>query len=260
MVNLSKIGRLFFGIGIAVMGLPTIFYKVFPYMLLPPRFLTPGHPMLTFISGALLFLTGISIVFEKKTRQVSFLFGIVLVLIFCLLFIPYMFSAKSNFMHLTEWENAEKELALAGGAFVIAGCFSGKNKNELKSFWGNLVSIGAVLYSIPIVSFGILHFMYGKDVASMVPSWIPYHLFWIYFAGAALIGSGVAIILKIRTRLIAALLGSMIFIWFIILHMPGVIDSSSADMSGEVTSAFIALAYSGTAFVIAGNSKKKARM
>jgi len=37
-----------------------------------------------------------------------------------------------------------------------------------------------------------------KEAADYVPSWIPNHLFWIYFAGIALIGSGIAIILKIK--------------------------------------------------------------
>jgi hypothetical protein len=89
-----------------------------------------------------------------------------------------------------------------------------------------------------------------------VPSWIPNHIFWIYFAGAALLGSGIAIILKIRTGLIAALLGMMIFIWFIILHIPKVIAAPVADRADEITSAFLALAYCGIAFVIAGAAKK----
>ena len=83
-------------------------------------------------------------------------------------------------------------------------------------------------------------------------------MFWTYLAGTALIGSGLAIILKIKPGLIAALLGTMIFIWFIILHIPKVIASPVADMGDEATSAFLALAYSGTAFVIAGATKKKA--
>jgi uncharacterized membrane protein YphA (DoxX/SURF4 family) len=256
MRNLGNIGRIFYGISIGGMGFLTIYYRSFSYMLLPPQFLTPSHSMLTFISGTLLFLAGAFIVFEKKTRTISLLLGSVLLLIFCFLFIPYMFSANSNYKHLTEWENAEKELALAGGAFIIAGCFSGKNENSLNPFWGRLKSFGAILFSIPIISFGILHFLLAKEVATMVPSWIPYPIFWTYFAGTALIGSGIAIILKIKPGLIAALLGTMIFIWFITIHVPGVISSSSADMEGELTSAFLALVYSGIAFVIAGDNKK----
>ncbi len=159
-------------------------------------------------------------------------------------------------MHFGDWENAAKELALAGGAFVIAGCFPEKNESPLTRFLGKLIPFGAALFPITIISFSIDHFLYAKEAQGYVPSWIPYHLFWMYFAGAALLGSGIAIILKIRTGLIAALLGAMIFIWFISLHIPRVIASPVADLGGEVTSAILALAYSGTAFVIAGTATK----
>jgi hypothetical protein len=50
----------------------------------------------------------------------------------------------------------------------------------------------------------------------------------------------------------------MIFIWVIILHIPRVVVSPVAYIGSEVTSALIALAYSGIAFVIAGATKKTA--
>jgi hypothetical protein len=119
-----------------------------------------------------------------------------------------------------------------------------------------LIPFGAIIFSITIISFSIDHFLYAKDAADYVPSWIPYHLFWIYFGGIALLGSGIAVILKIKVKLIATLLGTMIFIWFTILHIPRVIVSPIAYIGSEVTSALIALAYSGIAFVIAGVAKK----
>jgi hypothetical protein len=204
----------------------------------------------------MLILFGAAIVFEKKTGPISLLLGCVLLLIFCFTYIPYEFKVGSNYLHLAEWDNPGKELALAGGAFVIAGCFSEKNRNPLLRFWGKLMPIGAVLYSIPIIFFGILHFIYTKEASTLVPSWVPNPIFWTYLAGVGLLGSGIAIILKVRPGLFAALLGTMIFIWVIILHIPRVIASPVADLGGEVTSAFIALAYSGIAFVIAGAAKK----
>jgi hypothetical protein len=63
--------------------------------------------------------------------------------------------------------------------------------------------------------------------------------------------------LNIKRRLIATLLGIMIFIWVIILHIPKSIASPFDGMGGEVTSAFLALGYSGIAFVIAGGKKRK---
>jgi len=258
MRNLSIVGRIFFGIAIAGIGFLTIYYSDFPYMLIPPEHSwIPGREMLAYISGAMLILAGACIVFEIRIKSVSLLLGSVLLLIFCLYFIPYEFMASSNYMHLLDWENAEKELALAGGAFVMAGFHSKKNEASLNWFLEKLIPFGPILFSIPIISFGILHFMYAKDVSDLVPPWVPNPLFWTYLAGIGLFSSGLAMILKIKPRLATALLGTMIFIWFIILHIPRVIVSSVAYVGSEVTSAFLALAYSGIAFVIAGTTKKR---
>jgi uncharacterized membrane protein len=259
MGTVSNIGRVFYGIAIAVTGFQTIYYNDFPYMILPPNHLwIPGLVVLAYISGIMLMLAGAGIIFEKKTRPISLLLGGVLLLIFCFCYIPFEFLSGSNYMQLGAWENAEKELALSSGAFVIAGCFSDKNENSLNRFLGKLIPFGAITFSTTIISFGIDHFLYAKDASTLVPTWIPNPMFWIYFAGAALIGSGIAIILKIKIGLMASLLGAMIFIWFIILHIPRVIASPFDDKGSEVTSAFLALAYSGIAFVIAGTTKKTA--
>ncbi len=50
-------------------------------------------------------------------------------------------------MHFGDWENAAKELALAGGAFVIAGCFPGKGESPLTRFLGKLIPFGAAFIS-----------------------------------------------------------------------------------------------------------------
>jgi uncharacterized membrane protein len=257
MGNLSKMGRIFYGIAIAAMGFLTILYHDFPYMLIPPkRSWMTNHLIVVYISGALLLVAGACIVLEKMTTRISLLLGSVLLLIYCLYFIPYEFLDSSNYMHFGKWENANKELALSGGAFVIAGSFSKKNENSLMKFLRKLIPLGAILFSLTIISFGINHFLFAKEASDYIPSWIPNHLFWIYFAGAALLGSGIAILLKIKPRLAAALLGTMIFIWVIILHIPKAIAFPIDNQTGEVTSAFLALAYCGIAFVIAGAIKK----
>jgi uncharacterized membrane protein YphA (DoxX/SURF4 family) len=258
MRNLSYVGCIFYGIAIAGIGFLTIYYSDFPYMLIPPKHSwIPGLVMLAYSIGVILTLTGACIIFGKKVRPISLLLGIALLLIFCFYFIPYEFIVSTNYMHFGDWENAMKELALSGGALVIAGCFSEKTEKPRSRFFGKLIPFGAILFSITIISFGIDHFLFAKEAADYVPSWVPYHLFWMYFTGSALIGSGLAIILKIKSGLVATLLGTMIFTWLIILHIPRVIASPSAYMGSEITSALIALAYSGIAFVIAGATKRQ---
>jgi len=227
-------------------------------MLIPPKHSgIPGFAILAYVSGIIFLLAGSCLVVDKKTRSIALMLGCILLLIFCFYHVPYQFIATSNYMQLGAWDNAEKELALSSGAFIVAGIASTKDKNIRSNFSKNFIRLGIILFSITIISFGIDHFLYAADVAEYVPSWIPNRLFWAYFAGAALLGSGIAIFLKIKLRLAATLLGTMIFIWFIILHIPYAIAKPLAGKGGEVTSAFLALAYSGIAFAIAGAADRK---
>ena len=183
MGNLFNIGRILYGLAMAGIGFQIIYYHDFPYWLLPPKHSSiPGLVIIAYILGILFVLTGACIVFEKKTRTTSLLTGTVLLLVFCFYFIPYEFMSSSRYMHLLQWENAEKELAFCSGAFVIAGCYSETNEKTSNQFWGKLIPFGPIMFSIPIISFGILHFLHAKDVADYVPSWMPHVCSGLIFA------------------------------------------------------------------------------
>jgi uncharacterized membrane protein len=236
--NLSNIGRIFYGIAIAALGLLTIYYRRMPYMLIPPNHpWLNNHVIWVYIAGSLLLLAGICIALDRKLRQASLLLGTVLLLVFLFYFIPYELMVSPNYRQFGDWENAAKELSLAGGALVIAG-----------RRWS---AVGVALFALTIISYSGDHFLYAKQAVGYVPSWVPYPLFWLYFAGAALFCSGIAILLNTKRRLAATLLGIMIFIWVLILHIPYALSAPLATNEGEVTSAFLALAYCGIAFVIA---------
>ncbi|MHA4807128.1 DoxX family membrane protein [Flavitalea flava] len=263
MEKLIGTGRIFYGIAIAAVGFQQCFYADFHPMVLPP-----GHtwlPALGFwawFSGAAFLASGAAIVFAVKVRTVSLVLGTVLLAIFCFYYIPYELFVDPYYKHLGEWGEAEKELALSGGGFVIAGTYTCENGNTQKKplfirFLEKLIPFGRIFFSITMISFGIDHLYYTKPISTMIPAWIPAHIFWTYFAAFALIGSGITIILKIKDRLTATLLGLMILLWFIFLHIPGAIAHPFTDKGNEVTSAFSALAFSGIAFVIAGSRLRK---
>jgi uncharacterized membrane protein len=85
-----------------------------------------------------------------------------------------------------------------------------------------ITKLGRYFLAVPMVVFGIQHFLYAEFVVHLVPTWVPGRLFWTYFAGAALFASGLGIIVNVLSRLAATLLGLMISIWVIILHIPRV--------------------------------------
>jgi uncharacterized membrane protein len=109
---------------------------------------------------------------------------------------------------------------------------------------------GPYFIAATMAIFGVQHFVYLKFVAEFIPAWIPWRVFWACFTGIALIAAAVGIVLKKWDRWAAASLGSMIFLWVILLHTSRV--AARPGDAGEWRGIFQALAMSGFAFVLAG--------
>ena len=97
--------------------------------------------------------------------------------------------------------------------------------------------------------------MYGAFVATLIPAWIPGHLFWAYFVGVAFLAAALAIVTSRMASLAATLLGIMFFLWVVTLHAPRV--AAKLHNGNEWTSLFIALAMSGGAFMVAGATARR---
>lgn len=98
--------------------------------------------------------------------------------------------------------------------------------------------------------YGIQHFMYAAFVASMIPGWIPFHLFWAYFTGIALIAAAVSMVINLKAKLACLLLGVMLWMFILIIHSPILIGSHFA--AGDITSACKDMGLASAAFMLAG--------
>jgi uncharacterized membrane protein YphA (DoxX/SURF4 family) len=251
-----KAGRIGFALGLGAIGVQQCFYADFRPVILPPRpFPVPGTVLWAWLVGIALVLTALAIIFNKKARNASLLSGGLLLLFFVLGHIPYELFYDPNSRQLGVWTNPLKELALSGSAFLVAVSFPGTAavhaQSALIRSLEKLIPAGRIFFSAMLICFGIDHFLYTGFVSVLVPAWIPGPVFWTYFSGVALAGSGLAILLRIKIRLVAILLGIMIFCWLILLHIPRAIADPYGDKGNEVTSVFEALAFSGIALVIA---------
>ncbi len=262
MKQFVRICRSLYGIAIIVYGIQQFIYGDFRRVQLPPwQYHLPALNIIAYITGIGLIVAGAAIIFDKKGRKVSLILGGIFLLLCCFVHVPYeLVSEPNKSYHLGLWESTLKELALSGGAFIVAGSFPEipsdvQQKNFFIKFLEKIIPYGPFFFSITITSFGIAHFMYEKYIEPMVPSWIPDHTFWAYFSGTALIGAGACIILDIRKRKIGALLGTMLFLWFIVVHIPGALANPAANRGNLISGAFDALAFSGTAFLIATGSR-----
>ena len=220
----------------------------------------PGHALLAYLFSIILIGTAATLLVGKGVRVGMLLLGGLLFALFLFSYAPFELFVNPNGMQIGSWNNALKELSIGGSAFVIAGTFPALQRPAGQRAWilRVLVPVGCFFYSLMLVVFGIEHFLFAEGVKTLVPGWIPGDLFWTYFAAVALIGAGLAIIFRVKVKLVATLLGIMVFIWFLILHIPRAVVAPATDQGNELSSVFESLGVSGVAFVIAYGYRKGA--
>ncbi len=251
-----KIARAFYGIGMMAIGVFQFFYGDFRTVILPPwpEWRTGSPEILAYVSGVGFLTAGIAITLSIKGKEVALTLGGVFLAVLIFWHLPYiLFIQPHQIRHLGIWAEASKALAMCGGAFVVAGSFIKEktDSSKLISIQEKLIPLGPIFFSITMIEFGIDHFLYADGISTLVPAWMPGPIFCTYLAGALLVGSGIAVIFKIKLKLVAMLQGIMIFIWLLILHIPRAIADPYSVNGNEVLSSFDALAFSGIAFIIA---------
>jgi uncharacterized membrane protein len=85
------------------------------------------------------------------------------------------------------------------------------------------ISFGPLFLAVPMGVFGTDHFIAAREVSTIVPSWMPAHMFWTYFVGTALIAAAFSIVLRKYSTLAATLLGIMLFCFVAMIHIPGLV-------------------------------------
>jgi uncharacterized membrane protein len=86
-----------------------------------------------------------------------------------------------------------------------------------------LVPFGPVMFAVSMAVFSGDHFAFAKGVSTIVPRWMPWHLFWTYFVGTALIAAALSIAARKESQLAAAMLGIMLFLFVLMVQIPACI-------------------------------------
>ena len=111
----------------------------------------------------------------------------------------------------------------AGGLVFAIGLFTIVLRGAWRKARGldKLVLFGPVFYAAPIAAFGAEHFTVTKGIASIIPAWIPWHLFWAYFVGGCFIAAALSLVTGVQARLSAFLLALTFFLFVVLMHAPG---------------------------------------
>src|SRR5437667_8841501 len=123
--------------------------------------------------------------------------------------------------------------------------------NELPQEHGvdKIMPFGRLFFAIPMAVFGSEHFTATADIATLVPRWIPAHMFWVYLVGLAFLCAGLSMAVLVQARLAAALLGMTFLIFVLVIDIPAVVEHPHNRFFCAL--ALRQLAFSGGAFAFA---------
>ena len=99
-------------------------------------------------------------------------------------------------------------------------------KSDVASARGldKIVALGNLCFAAPLAVFGAEHFSAAQGIKQIVPSFMPWPLFWTYFVGLALVAASLSIATNIHVRWSGLLFGIMMFTFVAMMDLPGTIE------------------------------------
>jgi uncharacterized membrane protein YphA (DoxX/SURF4 family) len=238
MDSLLKLGRCFFGGSILFFAIEYLVHGHYLGGLPPMPPWAPGGRVGAYVVGAILVAIAACIISGKYVRESSLALAVFFLLCVLVLHTQRLQSVLHNGNERTR---ALEPLAMAGAALVLSG------------YSKAVTAAGRVLFALTLLFFGWQHFIYAQFIATLIPAWMPGHLYLTYFTGAAFIAAGLAILSGLLARQGAMWLGIMFLLWVLTLHAPRV--AAAMHNADEWTSAVVAVAMAGASWIVARQAK-----
>ena len=115
-----------------------------------------------------------------------------------------------------------------------------------------IVALSNLCFASPLAVFGALHLSAVGFVAPMVPSYMPWRLFWAYFFGFALLSASLSIATKIQVRWSGLLFGIAMFLFVAMLDIPGSLANPGNRFGWTLT--LREMSFGGGGWILAGNA------
>ncbi len=184
----------------------------------------PGRLFWAYFVGVAFLAAAVGILVELLARPAATMLGVMFFLFVVLLHIPriVLHAHDGN-----EWTSGFVALAMCGGAWVLASASPLYERETADPF----LKFGQYIFAMAFVAFGIQHFVYARLAVGLGPPWL--------------------------ARFAAALLGTILFLFFLLLHIPRI--SGHLHDPGPWTSGFEVLALGADALVLASTLARQDR-
>ena len=140
----------------------------------------------------------------------------------------------------------------AGIVLCLIGLLAAKKDVAQARGLDKITALGNLFFAAPLAVFGAEHFAAAQGISQLVPKFMPWHLFWTYFVGCALLAASLSITTKIQVRWSGLLWGIMMFLFVSMMDLPGTLK----DVHNRISWALLCreMSFGAAGWVLAGNA------
>ena len=161
----------------------------------------------------------------------------------------------SIFAAFLEFSRTVPSMCAAGILLFLVALWAAKTDIARARGLDKIVALSNLCFAVPLAVFGALHLAAAESLMPMVPSYMPWRLFWAYFFGFALLAASLSIATKIQVRWSGLLFGIAMFLFVAMLDIPGSLASPRDRFGWTLT--LREMLFGGGGWILAGNAMRE---
>ncbi|MGA9968157.1 MAG: hypothetical protein WBQ10_23365 [Terriglobales bacterium] len=146
-------------------------------------------------------------------------------------------------------------MCTAGVVIFLVAIWAAKTDIARARGLDKVVALSNLFFAAPLAVFGALHLAAAESLMPMVPSYMPWRLFWAYFFGFALLAASLSISTKIQVRWSGLLFGVAMFCFVGMLDIPGTLATPKDRFGWTLT--LREMLFGGGGWILAGNAMRE---
>jgi uncharacterized membrane protein len=217
-MRILSVGHAVFAAAILWLGVLGVMAGDFAPIWQPSPRAFPGREVFVYASAAVCLAGGAGLLLRRTAAIAS---CVLLGYFLCWLLVfraPAIARAPTS---QDSWSGFGETAVMVAGAWTLFALLAGPWRGALRAAAGNGgLGIARRLYGVALIPFGVAHFHFAKETASLVPDWLPAHLALAYLTGAAYLAAGAAVLTGVLGRLAAALSALQIGLFTVLVWFP----------------------------------------